>query len=84
MNREIFALLSELGKAPQERTPDRMKKLADQLISEDDNEVKQLYRQYLEEHPELADSLSKPDNDEPESLQLTNHDQDLLKNLLGR
>ena len=84
MNREVFALLSELGKPAEERTPARMKKLADHLISENDNELKQLYRQYLEENPELDDSSSEPDNDAPESLRLTNHDQDLLKNLLGR
>ncbi len=85
MNREVFAILGELTKDPQERNPERIQKLAEQLTAEGSNEVKQLYSKWLEDHPEFAEDdcseLLEPA--EPESLTLNSHDRDLLKSLLG-
>ncbi|OVE80732.1 hypothetical protein BVY04_05170 [bacterium M21] len=83
MNKEIYAILNELSKDAQERNPKRMNRLAELLTAEGPIEVKQMYNQWLEDHPEMEDALMRPSPDEPETMVLPANDRDLLKNLLG-
>ncbi len=89
MNKEVYALLGDLGRTPDRRKPERMRKLAEYLSAEDSNEVKELFSEYLAEHPDLAAELIAteevpPEPLEPESLQLNAEDRTRLKKLLGR
>ncbi len=89
MNKEVYSLLGDLGREPNKRKPEKMRKLAEYIAADGNNELKDLVHEYLAEHPELTASLmdstevpSEPLT--PESLQLSPDDRTNLKNLLGR
>ena len=83
MNREIFSLLSELSKEPSERNNEKLGRVAELITAEGNNEVKQLYAQWLEENPDKQFLDLEPAQD-VETLKLDDHDRGMLNSLLGR
>ena len=90
MNQEHLSLLAELGKDVKERNPEKIKRLATLLCSPENNEIKKLYLDYLNNHPEHAIDLLDSDDSElenptdPETLTLSPAERDFLKTRLKR
>ncbi|MCJ8330365.1 MAG: hypothetical protein HRT89_12545 [Lentisphaeria bacterium] len=89
MNKDVYAIIAELGKPADERNPDLMNKLASELCSEGPSDIKRIVNDYLEQNPgALADIYDNFDEDDlepdiPESLKLSSPDKDKLKKLLN-